>query len=242
MSTQTPLLSLTKPDGGDAAQISVINANFDILDNAVTLANSQTLINKTLTAPHMTSAVVDSGGFTVTAGAIALPAGSLDATMMANRTRSLWIPASAFQVNTGGPTFSTATVGAAHWQLRDAQTDGVAASIVAPADWASGAFTFYLYFSPVTAGGAGSREVNITLTTTNQSPGSVVASGSATDDISTSGTNDGLTATAHSRTITPAASGDLIGLAVQRNGSAGTDDLASIVRFYGIRADYTADS
>lgn len=80
MSTLTTLLSLTKPDGGDAAQISVINANMDILDNAVTLTGTQSLTNKTLTSPHMTTPVVDSGGLTVTAGGATVTAGGLTVT------------------------------------------------------------------------------------------------------------------------------------------------------------------
>ena len=77
MSTLTTLLSLTKPDGGDPALISVINANMDILDNAVTLTSAQTLTNKTLTGPHMSAPVVDSGGLTITAGALTVVSGDL---------------------------------------------------------------------------------------------------------------------------------------------------------------------
>lgn len=78
MSTTTSLLSLTKPDGGDAALISVLNGNMDILDNAVTLMSAQTLTNKTFTGPHMTTAIVDSGGLTVSAGGVTVTTGGLD--------------------------------------------------------------------------------------------------------------------------------------------------------------------
>src|SRR5437868_4299141 len=75
--TSTPHLSLVKPTPGthEPAQISIINSNMDILDNAVTLTGSQTLTNKILTSPHFTTAVVDSGGLVITAGNLQVTVG-----------------------------------------------------------------------------------------------------------------------------------------------------------------------
>jgi len=80
MATLTPLLSLVKPAGSDAAAISVLNGNMDTLDNAATLTGSQTLTGKTLTSPHMTTAVVDAGGLTITSGGETITAGGLTVT------------------------------------------------------------------------------------------------------------------------------------------------------------------
>lgn len=54
---------IVSPDGG-AATAQVVN-----------LSATQTLTNKTLTTPHLTTAVVDSGGLTVTAGGLTVSAG-----------------------------------------------------------------------------------------------------------------------------------------------------------------------
>lgn len=43
--------------------------------DVVTLTGAQILTNKTLTSPHMTGAVVDSGGLTITAGGLMVTAG-----------------------------------------------------------------------------------------------------------------------------------------------------------------------
>lgn len=110
MATTTTLLSLTKPDGSDAAQISVINANMDILDNSVLLTNSQTLTNKTLTSPHFTTPVVDSGGLTVTTGGLTVSAGGI--TITGNSTingtlgslTGLTVASGGITVTTGGIT------------------------------------------------------------------------------------------------------------------------------------------
>lgn len=45
-----------------------------------TLTSTQTLTNKTLTAPHMTTPVVDSGGLTITLGGLTVSAGGLTIT------------------------------------------------------------------------------------------------------------------------------------------------------------------
>lgn len=91
MATTTPNLLLTKPAGGDAALISVINTNMDILDNAVTLAGTQSLTNKTLTSPHFTTPVVDSGGLAITAGNLTVTAGNvgINVTPSANTALSI---------------------------------------------------------------------------------------------------------------------------------------------------------
>jgi len=91
MATLTTLLSLVKPAGGDLVGIDVLNANMDTLDNAVLLVASQTLTNKTLTAPNMSSPTVSGGatiaggvsmadGLTVASGGIAVTAGGLTVT------------------------------------------------------------------------------------------------------------------------------------------------------------------
>lgn len=80
MSTLTPLLSLVKPDGSDAAQISVINGNMDILDNAVTLAGGQTLTNKTLTSPTMSNPTITSGDLTLSTGSLTITIGNIAVT------------------------------------------------------------------------------------------------------------------------------------------------------------------
>ena len=81
-STTTPLLGLYKAtlNTQEPADISKYNANFDTLDNALTLTGSQTSTNKTFTSPHLTTPTVDSGGLTVTAGGITVTAGGLQVT------------------------------------------------------------------------------------------------------------------------------------------------------------------
>jgi len=59
---------IVSPDGGaTTAQV-------------MTVSHTQTLTNKTLTAPHLTSAVVDSGGLTITAGSVTVSNGVLTIT------------------------------------------------------------------------------------------------------------------------------------------------------------------
>jgi hypothetical protein len=101
MATTTPNLGLTKPGTSDAALISVIDTNFDLLDAAVTLTGTQTLTNKTLTAPHVTSLTVDSGGIVVVAGSLTLPAGGLVVT------------AGGITIQTGGLTLTTSSLNVA---------------------------------------------------------------------------------------------------------------------------------
>lgn len=57
----TTKLSLTKPEDGASNDTwgAKLNANFDILDNAATLGGTQTLTNKTLSAPTVTGAIIE---------------------------------------------------------------------------------------------------------------------------------------------------------------------------------------
>lgn len=57
----TTKLSLTKPEDGASNDTwgVKLNANFDILDNAATLGGTQTLTNKTLSAPTVTGAIIE---------------------------------------------------------------------------------------------------------------------------------------------------------------------------------------
>ncbi len=71
MTSTTPNLGLIKATGSDKdgtyLKVSLAQT-LDILDGLPTLTSSSTLANKTLTSPHMTGPVVDSGGLTITAG------------------------------------------------------------------------------------------------------------------------------------------------------------------------------
>lgn len=66
-----PLLSIDK----NGVQASAYGAN--ALSPVVTTSATQTLANKTLTSPHSTTPVVDSGGLTITAGGLTVTAGGL---------------------------------------------------------------------------------------------------------------------------------------------------------------------
>lgn len=57
----TTKLSLAKPEDGASNDTwgAKLNANFDILDNAATLGGTQTLTNKTLSAPTVTGAIIE---------------------------------------------------------------------------------------------------------------------------------------------------------------------------------------
>lgn len=113
MATLTSNISLTKPEGGDPAAISVINANMDLLDGkfsgaggtipkttiegtAATLAGIETLSNKTLTSPtinspSMTTVTVSSGGLTVTAGGLRVSAGNVGIGIAQDVDRGLYL-------------------------------------------------------------------------------------------------------------------------------------------------------
>lgn len=82
MSTLTTLLGLIKPDGSDIVNIDNINDNMDVLDAAVLLTASQTISNKTITAPNISTPTVTGGatiggGLTVTSGGLTVSTSGL---------------------------------------------------------------------------------------------------------------------------------------------------------------------
>ena len=72
----TPLLALTRPSpktcAAPDALAHVLGLDLDVLDQAVTLTGAQTLTNKTLTAPVLTSPSVLTGDLTLTAGRLVI--------------------------------------------------------------------------------------------------------------------------------------------------------------------------
>jgi hypothetical protein len=94
----------------------------------------------------------------------------------------------------------------------------------------------------VTSGSVGSREVDITLTTSLCSDGAVPTTASTTDTISTNATSEGQTHAIHSRTVTPASVNQYQGISISRIGANVPDDLAGDVRFAGMGISYTSDS
>lgn len=167
--------------------------------------------------------------------------GAVTPAKIANRTRVAFIPAAAFQPITGSPSFA-AHQGHGVWLLDAASNEAVASGWEVPADWASGALTYLLVVSPVTSGSLGNREVVLLLQTSVTAAGSIPAAGSASDTVSTDANSGGLTRHTHSRTDTPTAAGQAVGLAVQRTAADAADDLAGDLRFYGVAVSYTADS
>jgi len=165
--------------------------------------------------------------------------GTVTATMMANRTRRRFIPAGAFQATAGAPSFTSTHGGS--WLLDAASTETVSSSCAVPEDWDSGAISFILVLAPVTSGSVGSREVDITLTTSLCSDGAVPTTASTTDTISTNATSEGQTHATHSRTVTPASVNQYLGISISRIGANVPDDLAGDVRFAGMWISYTAD-
>lgn len=175
-------------------------------------------------------------------GTITAPAGSLTNAVLANRTRSEFIPATAFVSVTGSPSFSTTGNGAGCWLLDPATTEEVACGWMLPMD-ANGSqnIDIYVYIAPVVGGGVGVREIDIEINSSVLSAGVVVGGGGSTDTFTTEAASGAVNAYLHGRhpTLTP---GQAVMFAVARKGANATDDLSADIRFFGVRIDYAADS
>jgi hypothetical protein len=117
MSTLTSLLSLLKPDGADLINVqTALNNNLDILDQAVLLTASQTLTNKTINSPSISSPTF-SGTVTLTSPTISSPtfSGTISGIKTGTGNIVLSTSPSITTATLTEPTISSMTVAATDW-------------------------------------------------------------------------------------------------------------------------------
>jgi len=155
------------------------------------------------------------------------------------RTRSIWLPASAFDIATGTPALADQDDTIQVWDFDAASVEGISASFLVPADYASGDITAYIYWY--------SAAVNTGDVVWIIRSGQYAGEG---ENISSAAFNDTATDTVENTVnkvaLCPitlsgtAAAGKAKGIGIKRNASDGADTMTGDARFVGLRLDYTA--
>lgn len=163
-------------------------------------------------------------------------------------TASWWVDMSQNNQNIDGTathaTTGTAPNASSTLSLPDAATSGALFSLVVPWDWASGAITYIIYWSPTS-----------TDATPHTIRWSVVVKelvAASSNDVTAAGTTTTWTGGSAARTanifykeasqtlLTPTTAGNLIRVGLERIGADAADTLVSVVRVHGILFSYTA--
>ena len=168
---------------------------------------------------------------------------NINASQIANRTRTLWLPATQFILAVGTPTLTLVANSIPYWALDAASIEGVATIITMPADTVAGSVTSKIYWGPpdanagniVFGGEVALRVVGATLDVDTLA-NVTVASPAATTRIvaSTLSTDTFVSATE--------AAGMMSQICIKRMGNNASDTYGSDIQFYGVLLEYTADS
>lgn len=166
----------------------------------------------------------------------------LDYTYLANRTRSLWLPASAWSQSEASAALTAGSIDLdPHWLLDAAATESVVTSFLVPEDYASGNITAKIYFSMPSAT-SGNVQLHLRwLVTANNGDEAAAGESGSEDTVSVPGTAGYLKIHSHGNAITGAAAGSLIRVCVRRVGGSGSDTATGDMRFFGVKLEYTAD-
>lgn len=168
---------------------------------------------------------------------------AVTATQIANRTRSLWLPASAWSQSEASAVLTAGSIDIdPHWLFDAAATESCVTSFLVPEDWASGSITAKFYFSMVSAT---SGNVLLHLRWLMVADGGDMTAGGTSgseDTVAVPGTAGSLKIHSHGNTITGAAAGSILRVCTRRNGGGGADTATGDMRFYGMKLEYTADS
>ena len=162
---------------------------------------------------------------------------------MVDRTRSLWLPASAFFAAEGTPTQVAGTNADTPdcWLLDDsAAVESVASQFIIPEDYSTGAITVKIYFAMVSAT-SGNIVLDTRLLSIASNADALAAGTSSADTISVPGTAGLLKIASRGSTFATGGVGEMFRVSVRRTGSSGADTATGDMRFFGIKLEYTAD-
>lgn len=165
---------------------------------------------------------------------------------LANRTRTIWLPSTAFRTATGSPSEDTRYNSIHCWLLDAASTEGVTTSIVLPADIVQSSVVATIYWTPTDSG---SGNVIWNLETKLLSAGGIldvdtVPAGGGGSTSAAPAATDQIVAHQHDTDIFLAAaeaSAKFSQICVERLGGSGSDTYGADVRFLGVLLSYTAD-
>lgn len=171
-------------------------------------------------------------------GAGATGFGTIDKNYIDNRTRSLFLPAGAFDIHLGTPAYAGDAYGG--WLLADAAVQYVSSGLCIPKDWASGALSIMVYW---TKAAAGSGNVLFDVRTSGPFADGATLANTGTSDTKAvpSGTDELDIFTATESIDAPAGADLWVAVSVGRVGNDAADTYTGSVRFLGVRIDYTAD-
>lgn len=155
------------------------------------------------------------------------------------RTRNIFIPATAFVANAGGPSFSVRTY-YVPFAFDAAATEGVATQWAVPEDYASGAATVKLWWtSPGAVAGNVVWKAYFGAVAAGEvlNPPPTLATNSNTI---ASPLNELLAISTLTSSVTPLA-GEIFTIAIERTGGDGADTLAGDAWMVGVEIEYTAN-
>jgi hypothetical protein len=169
--------------------------------------------------------------------------GSIDNTYLDNRTRSLFLPASAFFAIAGAPT-STSVIWSPAWAMDPSSAEGVSAAFTVPHDYSTGSIAATVYWTNAsTSAGSVSWRVGSFFTDSGVTLNGTYTPGSTGLAVVASTVGFVTQASQISTALgggTPAA-GRYSQIRVDRTSSSTGDTLAVDAHFLGVRLDYTAD-
>lgn len=168
------------------------------------------------------------------------------ASVHTNRTRNMYIPATAFKAAAGRPSINTRGSSTAKmdvppsFNFPTSSIGAITTTFMLPEDWAGGAVTVKLYWAPA---GTGTATAVMGYRWSALAAGDQIdeaGSGPTNETITPPGTAEQMVVTTFSTTFTPATNGP-IKFAIRRDTTNGSDTYGNGIWVIGVELEYTAD-
>ena len=219
----------------------------------VTPTGTQTLTNKTLTAPVLNgnltgTGIVDEDDMSSDSETMVPTQQSVkayvDSKSAPTLTRKLWIPPTAFMAHTGSPVRQVlgGAVSAVAWLMDASSTEVVVSEFIPlPADYSSGNLTVKSLFAMASAtSGNVVIDAQYAFMADGESAAGVTGIGNAT--VAVPGSAETLKVYEHTSSLSGMSAGDFMKFRFIRAGDNGSDTATGDLYFFGLAIEYTASN